>query len=680
MRSLGLLLRRELRTFAAVPHTYAIASAYFLISGVFFAALFLSERLPDLELYYSNIAATLVVLVPIVAMRSFAEERRTGVLDVTLSWPVPRSSVVLAKFLANLAFVGALVSIIWLYLWLLSSYAEVEAGKSLAQFVGLLLLMAAFNALALGVSARATTPAGAAFVGFGVLLALWVMDFVPGWLGGSLADLTRSLNPVHHLEAAGRGVLDLGDALYFLALVVLGLGATFAAILPPLGAWTKGRLRPSVLVLAGSAVLAGGVGTMAASADAQADLTPSARFTVSEATSDVRQLIDGQAAELVSFVQRGGAQEIQIRSLVDSYKAAGFDISLTVVDPDEQPSMARRYEVSAYGETLVRLGDRSELVPGFGEVPLTSVLVRLARGERTACATVGHGERSFTDQERLGYTSFAAALDDDGFKVVDLALGAPGGAERLAACDVVVVAGSQVPLLPSEEELLVRHLEADGRLVVFAPETPDARAQFNRILKPWALGFGSSTVVDRSALADDPGSIVAFSYRASSPVTRHVRRHGIPMVVPAAVAVQPAPLAEDQGLVSILVESSTESHEETGAAGPFALAAISDFSAVGTGGDGAPAINRTRIGVVGSADVAANEMWSSLGNADVVQRLVGWVERDEDLIAAGHDPGGVEKVLVSEAQRRSLVGWGVVAPAVVPLPLLLLSLRRIRRG
>ena len=85
-----IVFRRELRTLVTSPQAWAIATAYLIISGLFFVTLLFSHPYADLERYYSNIETTLIVVAPIMAMRSFAEERRTGALDITLSWPVSR--------------------------------------------------------------------------------------------------------------------------------------------------------------------------------------------------------------------------------------------------------------------------------------------------------------------------------------------------------------------------------------------------------------------------------------------------------------------------------------------------------------------------------------------------------------------------------------------------------------
>jgi len=220
------VLRRELRGFLQLPQTYGIAAAYFVVSGIFFVNILVSTQVPALDVYYANVANTILVLAPIVAMRSFAEERRTGALDMELSWPLSRTALVLGKFTANTLFIWAVASITWLYVRVLASLSNVEVGKAAAGYVGLLLLIAAFSALALAVSARTSSPTAAAFLGFGLLLFLWILEFAPGYIGKRLA----SLAPQSHLEAFRNGVIYLSDVVYFLTIVAIGVGLTIHAL------------------------------------------------------------------------------------------------------------------------------------------------------------------------------------------------------------------------------------------------------------------------------------------------------------------------------------------------------------------------------------------------------------------------------------------------------------------
>lgn len=679
------VIRHELMALGMNPYAYVVASGFFIISGVFFVAFFLSTQLPDLERYFSNVGATLVVLAPLVAARSFADERRSGVLDLQLSWPVPRWKLAVGKYVANTLYLGALVSVMWLYVRLLAELADIEAGKSVAEYVGLLLLVSAFSGIAHAISARSTTTPGAAFVGFGVLLALWTLDIIPGWLGNARLAGFRlsSLAPTLRLDAFGRGVIPLGDSVFFLGLALGAVVVSILSIGDRAPRWSRRRdvlhTRPAtVMGLAGMLLF-----LLVPASDRLApqwDLTPTARFSVSEATAT--QLIPHLTTppRVTAFVERGSAMEVQLRALLAAYRSAGVELDSVFIDPDIQPSLARRFDVQRYGQAVIELDGGREHVESLTEVTLTSALLRLLRAEApNACFTTGHGERSISEGRRGGVSQYAADLRASGFEVETIALGAPGGSELLATCDVVILAGPRVELLDSEVKLLANFVESAGRLVVLSGPEGTARQQLNGILRPHGVVFGEGVIADTSSLVDDPGSVVAYDYPSLSPATSHVRSHGLPTIFPATRPVAIDPAASGSGHATSLVRSSPDSFTDTGGSGPFDLAALADRSTV-VGDADELSIERTRIAAVGSVDVATNEFFRKLGNRDFMLRLTEWVTRQDDLIAAAVAPGGVREVPVTAAQRRSLILRGIILPGLVPLPLAYASARRRRRG
>jgi len=676
------VLRRELRGMVRLPQTYGIAAAYLVISGIFFVNILISTEVADLASYYSNIANTLLVLVPVVAMRSFAEERRTGALDISLTWPTSRTGLVLGKFAANTLFVWGLASVVWLYFNLVGGMATIQGSRTAGGWIGLLLMAMAFSALALMVSARAASTTAAAFLGFGLLLFLWILDYAPGWIG----DALRSLGPASHFEAFPRGVLYGDDVAYFLAVTVAGLGLTVAA----LNRDRPGRSSRSLLqrgAVLGLVLGLGAGGTaLASDVEAKVDLTPDARNTVTDATRKVLREVQAPI-RLTGFAQPFSKEEAQFRALVKQYRAAGADLTVHQLDPDVQPASARAAGVTLYGEILVEVGDHREVIDGPTEGALTSAIHRLgATTSRRVCFTVGHGERSITDESRFGLSDLAAQLQSRLFyETKEVALALPGASQELGHCTLVVVAGPLVPLLPGEMALLQEYGRGNGRLVVLADGLRGPREQLNDLLATWGVAFGAGVVSDLSALAGDRASVVSSTYPSSSPATLALRERRLPVVF-----VNSAPVAQrDQdgdAYVSPLVLSSPKSW--LGAApdgprladedGPFTLAALADRSRV-TGTGGQLGIDRTRLAVVGSVDVAANRGLELLGNGDFVIALVQWVGRDDDLVAAVRPSTGLYKLVLTERQRNRLIRQGIVFPSLamlLPLPLALLRLKR----
>ena len=676
-------IRHEMRALLISPVTWAMMTGYIVFSGIFFVVLLFSRGVADLEGYYSNIETTLVVLAPIVAMRSFAEERRTGALDITLSWPTSRWWLVITKFVANTLLTWLIVSIVWLYIWILNLEVDIEVGKNAAGYIGLLMILLMFNAIALAVSARSRSPATAAFVGFGVLIALWVLDFVPGWLGGRFEGVVSYLAPTNHIANSGRGLLDLGDGLYFVAGMSLGLSLAAFWLKEPRPRSFEGALRGRFAGVLLGLVVTAGVGGASIAAKGQVDLTPERRFTL----TDHSRFVLGQVISpttVYGFVEPGSAQQVEMRSLIRRYRLENDNISLEFVDPDAQPALTKAVGARTYGQMMIEMDGRRELVDDILEIEVTSAMQRLARIDPpTACFTVGHGERDVKDILPGGFAQFAEGLRQLGYQVESLALGAVGGTERLGTCSVVVIGGPRVNFLPAEIELLQAYNDANGRLVVFADSAGGAAmAQLNDLLRPWGVSVRDAVVSDRSSLKDDPESIVAYRYPSASPVTVSLSRDNIPVLFVAAQPVESALLGlefEDQAWISPLVMSSSRSSLADGGAGPFVLALISDWSSVeGEAQD--LEIARTRIGVVGTVEVAANGYFDRLGNGEFSTRLVSWVARQDDLISAMRPVRGVPRLVLTEDDRGGYIRNAIVFPALAAFALLLFTLRRSRVG
>jgi hypothetical protein len=199
--------------------------------------------------------------------------------------------------------------------------------------------------------------------------------------------------------------------------------------------------------------------------------------------------------------------------------------------------------------------------------------------------------------------------------------------------------------------------------------------------------FGAGIVSDLSSLADDPSSIISSDYPSKSPVVASLDTDSVPVVVANALPVDRLPTAGDgpdtDSYISGLIRSSGKSWMRNAPGtkptkGPFMLAAVSDTSRV-NGAGGRESIARTRIGIVGSADLASNRYLDFYGNREFVTALVQWVGLENDLVSANREPGGFYKLVLTRNQKNGLIREGIVLPTLallVPLPWAVLRLRR----
>ena len=168
-------------------------------------------------------AWALLLLTPLLTMRSFSEERRTGTLDLLLSAPVSASQIVLGKYLGVLAFLLGVVALTALMPLVLATGAALDGGKLLTGLLGLGLLAASFAAAGLYLSSLTMQPLIAAAATFGLLLAFWIVDTI-GTGQGVASQLFGYLSLPRHNDALLLGLVRSEDVAYYLLFSATFLG------------------------------------------------------------------------------------------------------------------------------------------------------------------------------------------------------------------------------------------------------------------------------------------------------------------------------------------------------------------------------------------------------------------------------------------------------------------------
>ncbi len=170
-------------------------------------------------------AIVLLMIMPLITMRTLAEEKRNRTLSLLISAPVSMSEIVIGKYLGLLGFVAILVGMLMLMPLSLYLGTSPDAGKLLSIGLGLLLLLAAFAAIGLFLSSLTENQTIAAVSTFGALLMLWIVD----WVGASLDNgqsVIAYLSLLQHHQAMLEGAFDTADLAYYLLLIVAFVGLT----------------------------------------------------------------------------------------------------------------------------------------------------------------------------------------------------------------------------------------------------------------------------------------------------------------------------------------------------------------------------------------------------------------------------------------------------------------------
>jgi ABC-2 type transport system permease protein len=234
LRPTLIILRRELASYFATPLAYVFILIFLVLSAAFTFYLggFFERGQADLAPFFNFHPWLYLFLIPAISMRLWAEERKSGSIELLMTQPITMWQAVIGKFLAAWAF-AAIALALTFPIWITVNYlGEPDNGAIFTAYIGSLLMAGGF--LAIGSCTSALTRNQviafilAVVVCFGFLLAGFplVLDAFRGWAPDAVVDAVASLSFLAHFEAVSKGVIDLRDVLYFLLTIGFFLVAT----------------------------------------------------------------------------------------------------------------------------------------------------------------------------------------------------------------------------------------------------------------------------------------------------------------------------------------------------------------------------------------------------------------------------------------------------------------------
>ena len=223
MSALGVLLRKELHATFTSPVAYAIGAVFLLVLGYTFSLTLFFTKVASLTYIFHQMYVLLILLVPVLTMRAFAEERRVDTLELLLTAPVPELALVLAKFLAALALVALLLAASGVYAVILGVYGEPDWAPIYGGYLALLLLAGLLVAVGTFASSLTENQVVAAALSLGAFLMLWFADSASYLLPDPLDLFVVNLSLIGHFTTFVSGSLFLSDAVYYLTLTLLAL-------------------------------------------------------------------------------------------------------------------------------------------------------------------------------------------------------------------------------------------------------------------------------------------------------------------------------------------------------------------------------------------------------------------------------------------------------------------------
>jgi ABC-2 type transport system permease protein len=242
------IAQKELRAYFASPIGYVVICLWAILYGFFFASLLgyfvrqsmqmgqfgqsqpvnINEQM--IRLLFQNTTILILFLMPLITMRTYSEEKRSGTIELLLTSPVTDLEIILGKFLGALALYAAMLAVTLIHIGILFIYGNPEWKPIATTYLGLLLFGACFISVGLLISSLTKNQIIAAAVSFGVFLMLWIIDWMASFSGPTVSSVLTYLSVIGHLEDFTKGVLDTTHLVYYLSFISFGLFLTAKSV------------------------------------------------------------------------------------------------------------------------------------------------------------------------------------------------------------------------------------------------------------------------------------------------------------------------------------------------------------------------------------------------------------------------------------------------------------------
>jgi len=227
MKSTTTILKRELRGYFTTPVAYVFIVIFLLLTGIltFYMGGFFEREQADLAPFFFFHPWLYLILVPAISMRLWAEERKTGTIELLLTLPISTGQAVLGKFLAAWAFTGAAL-VATFPIWITVNFlGDPDNGVIFAAYLGSLFMAGGYLAIGSCISATTSNQVIAFVVTLVACMAFIlaglpaVLDFFTGWAPQVVIDTVSSFSFMTHFNSISKGVIDLRDVIFYGSLI-----------------------------------------------------------------------------------------------------------------------------------------------------------------------------------------------------------------------------------------------------------------------------------------------------------------------------------------------------------------------------------------------------------------------------------------------------------------------------
>ena len=248
MTNILAIAHKEIRSYFASPMAYIIIGLFALLFGYFYVAILtwfvqqgtqmsmgmgpgtLNVNQQMIRPLLMNMTVVLLFVLPMITMRTYAEEKRSGTIELLLTSPLTDMQIILGKFLGALTLYATMLLVTLVYVVALFFFGSPEWKPIVTAYIGLLLLGGSFLSMGLLISSLTKNQIVAGMLTFGVFLLLWVIDWIGTFAGPTLEPIVNYLSITQHFDDFAKGVIDTKHVVYYLSFMTFGLFLTAKSV------------------------------------------------------------------------------------------------------------------------------------------------------------------------------------------------------------------------------------------------------------------------------------------------------------------------------------------------------------------------------------------------------------------------------------------------------------------
>ena len=249
MRNVMAIAQREIKAYFASPIAYILIGFFALLFGYFYYALLSFFERQSMQMGMGmngpqtmnvnqmlispllvNATVILLFVFPLITMRTYSEEKRSGTIELLLTSPLTDLQIILGKFLGAMLLYGAMLAVTLIHVGLLFLYGNPEWKPILTGYFGLLLMGGCFLSVGLLISSLTKNQIVAAMATFGVFLMLWVINWIGSFVGPTAQAVLQHLSITDHFDDFAKGIIDTKHLVYYFSFIAFGLFLTMKSV------------------------------------------------------------------------------------------------------------------------------------------------------------------------------------------------------------------------------------------------------------------------------------------------------------------------------------------------------------------------------------------------------------------------------------------------------------------